>query len=106
MGKEVQRIFALRDTNGDNALDEKELAIVMEDLGMEGKDAARLLKAADANKDGRVDLPEFLDWILQSRTKTQKKAFDIAVERSIRITVVSAAREPEAPMEGEAKEAT
>jgi len=104
--KEVQRIFALRDTNGDKLLDEKELANVMEDLGMEGKDASRLLKAADANKDGKVDLSEFLAWILESRTKTQKKAFDIAVERSIRITVVSAAREPEAPTEGEAKEAT
>eukprot|EP00931_Biecheleriopsis_adriatica_P119044 TRINITY_DN94333_c0_g1_i1.p1 TRINITY_DN94333_c0_g1~~TRINITY_DN94333_c0_g1_i1.p1 ORF type:complete len:508 (-),score=110.71 TRINITY_DN94333_c0_g1_i1:110-1633(-) len=81
---EVHRLFKLRDKNSDEFLDEQELREIMRDLGMNGEQAAKLLAAADKNKDGKIDVQEFLEWVLGNKTKNQKLAMGMAVERGVR----------------------
>lgn len=59
----VKRVFHRGDLNRDGYLSASELETIMEDLGMPKKDAHRLLKSADTDEDGLLDVEEFLTWI-------------------------------------------
>lgn len=81
--KEVRRLFQQADANQIGSLDVKELVVIMEELGMDGKDAEKLLKAADKNGNGLIEAQEFLDWIFSSKGKAAKKAVHIATEMGV-----------------------
>jgi len=65
----VQQVFIRSDENKDGFLQINELGNVMGSLGMNKKDAAKLLKAVDKNGDGKVDIAEFIGWIFSGSGK-------------------------------------
>lgn len=81
--EEIERCFKIRDRDRDQVLNPAELAEVMADLGMDGSKANKLVKVVDVNSDGKVDLQEFLDWVLGDSSTAQKKASQVALNRAI-----------------------
>mmetsp|Transcript_3726 Transcript_3726/g.9609 ORF Transcript_3726/g.9609 Transcript_3726/m.9609 type:complete len:626 (-) Transcript_3726:135-2012(-) len=69
---DVAEHFRRADANNDGFLDIPELSGLMVDLGMPVAEVQRLMAAADRNKDGRVDLREFLRWIFKGSTKATR----------------------------------
>merc|ERR1712232_745698 len=78
---EVRELFSnWADINHDGFLDLQELGLLMEKLGMDSANAARLMKGADKNSDKLVTVTEFMAW-LSSGTKAATGALRVAVDR-------------------------
>lgn len=65
----VQQAFARSDENKDGFLQLNELGNIMGSLGMDKKDAGKLMKAVDKNGDGKVAVEEFVQWIFSGTDK-------------------------------------
>ena len=59
--KRLQQIFETYDASGDGTLSEDEMTQVFEALGVKG--AKRIFKKADRNKDGVIQVHEFISWL-------------------------------------------
>jgi len=60
--KELRQAFKVFDIDGNGVIDAKELKITMFNLGenLSDKDLKQMLKAADKNKDGKINYEEFI----------------------------------------------
>merc|ERR1712232_1243923 len=65
----VRQVFQKADRNRVGYLAAHALESIMGELGMPQKDAQRLLKAADKDEDGFLDMDEFLTWIFSKNKK-------------------------------------
>mmetsp|Transcript_22824 Transcript_22824/g.53339 ORF Transcript_22824/g.53339 Transcript_22824/m.53339 type:complete len:484 (-) Transcript_22824:85-1536(-) len=81
--KQVRQLFLTSDLNKDGKLNVEELAVLMQELGMDGAQARKLLKIADKDCDGRLDPQEFLDWIFTGKTKNAAEAKRSVLERGL-----------------------
>lgn len=54
--EEMEHLFSMIDTNNDGFITEKELKIMMKNLGekVRKKDIRKMIKEADQNKDGKI----------------------------------------------------
>ena len=59
--KRLQQIFEAYDASGDGTLSEDEMTQVFEGLGIKG--AKHIFKKADKNKDGVIQVHEFISWL-------------------------------------------
>jgi len=59
----VRRLFDKHDQNHDGLLSIADLGELMETCGMPRKDAARLMKSADSDADGQLDVQDFITWV-------------------------------------------
>ncbi|CAE7636586.1 unnamed protein product [Symbiodinium pilosum] len=62
--KLVQDIFKKYDTSGDGVLSEAEMLAMFEALSFPRDEAETLLKDADSNRDGKVQVHEFISWLM------------------------------------------
>ena len=53
-----------QDTSGDGVLSEAEMLAMFEALSFPRDEAETLLKDADSNRDGKVQVHEFISWFL------------------------------------------
>mmetsp|Transcript_11203 Transcript_11203/g.20429 ORF Transcript_11203/g.20429 Transcript_11203/m.20429 type:complete len:484 (-) Transcript_11203:58-1509(-) len=81
--KQVRQLFLTSDLNKDGKLNVEELSSLMQELGMDGGQARKLLKIADKDADGRLDPQEFLDWIFGGKTKNAAQAKRTVLIRGI-----------------------
>lgn len=65
----VKAIFKRWDTDGDGNVNLEELTKIMMGLGpFSEKDVAKMMKEADKDNSGTIDVGEFVDWITQGTT--------------------------------------
>ncbi|XP_007528343.1 mitochondrial adenyl nucleotide antiporter SLC25A24 isoform X2 [Erinaceus europaeus] len=69
-----QDLFWLLDYNDDGVLDMQELQEALEDLGLLEEDRKKIFSSGDTNKDGKLDLEEFIRY-LKDHEKKMKLAF-------------------------------
>lgn len=74
----------------------EELALLMKSLGMDGTQAKFLMKSADKNGDGRIELGEFVAWIF-SGTTTAEGALSVAADLGALRPAPKAAPAPTVP---------
>lgn len=67
----LQELFAKYDTNGDGTLTEEEVTPLFVHLGMTRGQLKRLLKDFDKNKDGIIQIHEFLAWLTAEKPQVQ-----------------------------------
>ena len=67
----LQEIFASYDTSGDGTLSVEEMQQVFEELGIRG--SAYLFKQIDKNKDGQLQVHEFISWLTKKDPKCSVK---------------------------------
>lgn len=65
--RRLQELFEKYDTSGDGVLSEDEMLKLFERLGVPRKSAEELFKEADANKDGTIQVHEFIAWITANK---------------------------------------
>ena len=63
----LQKIFEAYDVNGDGTLSEEEMTQVFEQLGIKG--SSFVFKQADKNKDGTIQVHEFISWLTRKDPK-------------------------------------
>jgi len=63
--EETESLFHIFDLNNDGYITEKELRKTMKNLGekVKRKDIRKMIKEADANKDGKISFPEFKEML-------------------------------------------
>lgn len=59
--QEMEKLFAMIDTNNDGYLSAQEITTMMKNLGekVRKKDVRKMMKAADQNNDGKISFSEF-----------------------------------------------
>ncbi|CAE7691311.1 Capn15, partial [Symbiodinium pilosum] len=71
------------DSSGDGVLQEEEMKLLFEKLGLKKKEISELFEAADANKDGVVQVHEFISWLLKNSPQVSyvqtKKGVDVTI---------------------------
>eukprot|EP00434_Breviolum_minutum_P024906 symbB.v1.2.021996.t1/scaffold1933.1/size95709/5 len=63
----LQQLFEAYDTSGDGTLSKEEMTVVFEQLGIKGSNY--MFKKIDGNKDGKVQVHEFISWLFQKDPK-------------------------------------
>ena len=63
----LQQLFEAYDTSGDGTLSKEEMTVVFEQLGIKG--SKYMFKKLDGNKDGKVQVHEFISWLFQKDPK-------------------------------------
>src|SRR6185503_7272259 len=84
---EFKEAFSLFDKDGDGSITTKELGTVMRSLGQTPTEAGlqEMIKEVDANGDGTIDFPEFLNLMAKKMQDTDteddlKEAFKVSQE--------------------------
>eukprot|EP00438_Fugacium_kawagutii_P028066 Skav223915 [mRNA] locus=scaffold2593:225449:227415:+ [translate_table: standard] len=61
--RRLQELFEQYDASGDGVLSEEEMLKLFEHLGVPRKQAEDVFKAADSNRDGTIQVHEFIAWL-------------------------------------------
>eukprot|EP00441_Pelagodinium_beii_P021870 CAMPEP_0197665174 /NCGR_PEP_ID=MMETSP1338-20131121/59073_1 /TAXON_ID=43686 ORGANISM="Pelagodinium beii, Strain RCC1491" /NCGR_SAMPLE_ID=MMETSP1338 /ASSEMBLY_ACC=CAM_ASM_000754 /LENGTH=252 /DNA_ID=CAMNT_0043243941 /DNA_START=45 /DNA_END=803 /DNA_ORIENTATION=- len=69
----VLAIFKRYDANGDGCISKKELGKILEKIDRESSDIASVVDHIDTNGDGKIQLEEFMDWILGDSADARHK---------------------------------
>lgn len=62
--RRLKELFQKYDVSCDGVLSEEEMSALFASLGLAKEDSRKMFEAADANKDGMVQINEFLDWLM------------------------------------------
>ncbi|CAE7309837.1 CAPN1 [Symbiodinium natans] len=81
--RRLQELFAKFDTSGDGVLQEEEMKLLFEKLGLGKKDVSELFETADSNKDGVIQVHEFISWLTASAPKVAYTQTKTGVDATI-----------------------
>jgi len=74
-GYEIKKIFQEWDGNSDGSISRSELVRVLKEISdLTEKDIDRLMKEVDKNCNGKIEVDEFVDWIMRPPSKSQVRA--------------------------------
>ena len=85
--RRLQELFEKYDASGDGVLSEEEMLTLFEHLGVPRAKAEAVFKEADANKDGTIQVHEFISWLTSNKPAWSTLA-DLGEDESGRITFV------------------
>ncbi|CAE7386954.1 Lmf1 [Symbiodinium sp. CCMP2456] len=85
--RRLQELFARYDLSGDGVLSEAEMKNVFGKVGISEKDAESVFQAADSNKDGVIQVHEFISWL--TAQKTAVKAVQDTKQKNVTVHVIN-----------------
>lgn len=81
--RRLKELFQKYDVSGDGVLSEEEMSALFASLGLAKEDSRKMFEAADANKDGMVQINEFLDWLMGQKSTIKCQQDSCGVEFTI-----------------------
>ncbi|CAE7619947.1 Capn15 [Symbiodinium sp. CCMP2592] len=85
--RRLQELFAKYDLSGDGVLSETEMKNVFGKVGISTKDAESVFKAADSNKDGVIQVHEFISWL--TAQKTSVKSVQDSKQKNVTLHIIN-----------------
>ncbi|CAL1137123.1 unnamed protein product [Cladocopium goreaui] len=81
--RRLKELFQKYDVSCDGVLSEEEMSALFASLGLAKEDSRKMFEAADANKDGMVQINEFLDWLMGQKSTIKCQQDSCGVEFTI-----------------------